>query len=352
MTERSAYDGEDTKDRDPSEQVDIQLSEPSDELIGALGGIEGPVLVLGAGGKMGLHVGAMISRADAAAGREREVLAVSRFSSIHGREAFEKFGVKTLACDLEDDAALEALPDAPNIVFMAGAKFGTSGRSDLLKRMNEDLPKRVAARFPGARILVFSTGCVYSMVPVESGGSREGDATEPPGEYALSCLQREHAFSGASAQFGTRVVLLRLNYSTEFRYGVLVDIAQKVLSGEPVDLTTGWVNVIWQRDAVDQILRAFPLAANPPLILNITGAENLRVRDLAEKFGRIFGIPPVFQGEEGSVCWLNNAAKSHALFGPPPTPVDTIVEWTAGWMKNVGQTFGKPTGFENRSGKF
>lgn len=314
--------------------------------------MRGEVLVLGAGGKMGLHVSAMLARADADAGRQCRITAVSRFSTVHGREAFEEFGIRTIACDLEEDAALAALPDAPNIIFMAGAKFGTSGRTDLLRRMNEELPRRVAGRFPGARILVFSTGCVYSMVSVETGGSTESDPTDPPGEYAKSCLQRECAFAEASEKHGTKAILIRLNYSTEFRYGVLVDIAQKVRDGQPVDLETGWVNVIWQRDAVDQILRAFPLASSPASVLNITGPQILRVRDLAEEFGRIFGVTPVFQGEEGAVCWLNNAAKSHRLFGVPPTSIGEMIHRTAVWIKDGGQTFGKPTGFENRSGKF
>ena len=336
----------------PVDQVEKRLSCPSTVVGEALAGVEGPVLVLGAGGKMGLHVCAMLKRADESRERGRRVVAVSRFSTVHGRSAFEESGVETLACDLEDDAALAALPDAPNIIFMAGAKFGTGDQPDLLRRMNVELPRRVARRFAGARCLVFSTGCVYSMVSPSSGGSRETDPTNPPGEYAKSCLERELAFAGAARDHGSRVALIRLNYSTEFRYGVLVDIAQKVYKGQTVDLSMGWVNVIWQRDAIDHILQAFRLADTNPYILNVTGPKILSVRELAEGFGRLFGREPVIYGKEEETAWLNNAEKAHSLFGLPPAGIGEMMEWTAAWIQSGAGTFGKPTGFEKRSGKF
>jgi len=336
----------------PAGQVEKILSLPSAGLGDAMAGLDGPVLVLGAGGKMGLHVCAMLKRADELRERGRRVTAVSRFSTVHGRGAFEEEGVETLACDLEDDAALAALPDAPNIIFMAGAKFGTGDQPDLLRRMNVELSRRVAGRFAGARCLVFSTGCVYSMVSPSTGGSKETDPTAPPGEYAKSCLERELAFAGAAREHGSRVALIRLNYSTEFRYGVLVDIAQKVQKGDPVDLSMGWVNVIWQRDAVDHILQAFPLADSSPFILNVTGPEILGVRELAEGFGELFGREPSFCGNEQETAWLNSAAKSHALFGPPAARIEEMMEWTAAWIRSGTGTFGKPTGFEKRTGKF
>ena len=336
----------------PVFEVDGRLSSPTPEVSDALAGLDGPVLVLGAGGKMGLHLCAMLRRADQATARARPVTAVSRFSSLHGRASFEEAGVETLACDLEDETALAELPDAPNIIFMAGAKFGTGNQPDLLHRMNVELPRRVARRFAGHRCLVFSTGCVYSMVSPSTGGSKETDPTDPPGDYAKSCLGREMAFAEAARQHGSRVALIRLNYSTEFRYGVLVDIAQKVQNGDPVDVSTGWVNVIWQRDAVDHILRAFPHASRDPFVLNVTGADILSVRELAETFGRLLERTPVFSGSEEPTAWLNNAAKSHTLFGPPPTRIEEMMEWTAGWVQAGGDTFGKPTGFDKRSGKF
>ncbi|MGZ0708226.1 NAD-dependent epimerase/dehydratase family protein [Coraliomargarita sp. W4R53] len=336
----------------PQTQADNFLSNPSNEVTQALAEIHGDIMVLGAGGKMGLHICSMIQRADKQAGRANRVIAVSRFSSVHSRELFEQEGITTIACDLEDPQALQALPSAPNIIFMAGAKFGTADQPDILKRMNEELPKQVAQRFAGARCLVFSTGCVYAMVGPESLGSKETDPTDPPGDYAKSCLMREQAFAHAAQNSGSKVALIRLNYSTEFRYGVLVDIAQKVLKQEPIDLNMGWVNVIWQRDAVDQILQSFPLANTEPLVLNITGEEVLKVRDLAEQFGQLLNQKPRFINQEANTVWLNNAAKSHRLFGAPQTPLGDMMKWTAAWLQSGSTTFGKPTGFDNREGKF
>lgn len=336
----------------PPTQADNFLSTPSEAVTEALSQIQGDIMVLGAGGKMGLHICSMIRRADALAGRPSRVIAVSRFTSVHGREFFEQQGITTIACDLESPEALKALPDAPNIIFMAGAKFGTGDQPDLLKRMNEELPKRVAQRFAGARCLVFSTGCVYAMVSPESQGSKESDRTDPPGAYAKSCLVREEAFTNAAQNSDSKVALIRLNYSTEFRYGVLVDIAQKVLNQEPIDLSMGCVNVIWQRDAVDQILQAFPLANTEPFILNITGEAILSVRDLAEKFGQLLNQTPQLTNQEAATVWLNNAAKSHKLFGLPQASLDEMMEWTAAWLQSGSTTFGKPTGFDNREGKF
>lgn len=333
-------------------QADEFLSQTHPSVIAALGEIEGLILVLGAGGKMGLHVCSMIQASDKTAGRLNRMIAVSRFSTVHGRFAFEAQGIPCIACDLEDEKAVADLPDAPNIIFMAGAKFGTGDQPNILRRMNEELPRRIAKRFSGARCLVFSTGCVYSMVSPESGGSRENDATDPPGAYAESCLQREQAFTKAAHEYGSKVALIRLNYSTEFRYGVLVDIAQKVLNNKPIDLGMGWVNVIWQRDAVDQILQAFPLADASPFILNITGPDILSVKELAENFGGLLEREPRFIGTSKETAWLNNASKSHALFGKPRTSLNTMAEWTAAWLNNDSGTFGKPTGFDNREGKF
>jgi len=228
----------------PLTQADNFLSTPSEAVTQALSRVEGDIMVLGAGGKMGLHICSMIRRADEAAGRPNRVIAVSRFSSMHGRDLFDQQGITTIACDLEDAQALQALPSSPNIIYMAGAKFGTGDQPDLLKRMNEDLPRKVAQRFAGARCLVFSTGCVYAMVSPESQGSKETDRTDSPGAYAKSCLVREEAFASAAQNSGSKVALIRLNYSTEFRYGVLVDIAQKVFNQDPIDLSMGWVNVI------------------------------------------------------------------------------------------------------------
>tara|TARA_B100001971_G_scaffold196455_1_gene204293 strand:+ start:7824 stop:8837 length:1014 start_codon:yes stop_codon:yes gene_type:complete len=336
----------------PLTQADNFLSTPSEAVTQALSRVEGDIMVLGAGGKMGLHICSMIRRADEAAGRPNRVIAVSRFSSMHGRDLFDQQGITTIACDLEDAQALQALPSSPNIIYMAGAKFGTGDQPDLLKRMNEDLPRKVAQRFAGARCLVFSTGCVYAMVSPESQGSKETDRTDSPGAYAKSCLVREEAFASAAQNSGSKVALIRLNYSTEFRYGVLVDIAQKVFNQDPIDLSMGWVNVIWQRDAVDQILQALPLANTEPFVLNITGESILKVQDLAQQFGLLFDKEPQFTNQEKETCWLNNAAKSHQLFGRPSASLNDMIKWTTAWLQSGSTTFGKPTGFDNREGKF
>lgn len=336
---------------DPS-QADEFLSRPGEGLAEAMGEIEGPVMVLGAGGKMGLHVCVMLRRADRAAGREREVIAVSRFSSVHSREAFECEGVRIIAADLEDEEALARLPDCHNLIFMAGAKFGTSDNPGLLERMNIEVPRKVAKRFPGSRFIVFSSGCVYSMVPPETGGPDEDGEVDPPGEYARSCLGREEAFREACLRDGTQAVLIRLNYSTEFRYGVLVDIGSKVFEGQPISLDMGYLNLIWQRDAVDQILRTFTFADSPATVLNITGDQVYSVRELAEGFARRFGRQPTFTGEEADTAWISNASRSHQLLGKPPTGLETMMDWTAEWIRAGYPTFGKPTGFEKRSGRF
>ncbi|MDZ4198544.1 MAG: NAD(P)-dependent oxidoreductase [Kiritimatiellia bacterium] len=336
----------------PMDDADSFLSEPGPALVADLACAEGDTLILGAGGKMGLHTTLMLQRALHRAGRPGRVQAVSRFQSVHGRAEFESRGLEILACDLCDSEALRALPDAPNVIFMAGAKFGTGDRPELLRRMNEELPRQVAARFPDSRFTVFSTGCVYSLASPESGGSTETDPTDPPGEYARSCLAREEAFRQAARQRGTCSCLIRLNYAVEFRYGVLVDIARKVQAGEPMDLSMGYVNVIWQRDAVEQILRCGAAATTEPCVMNIAGPEILPVRELAEAFGRMFGKTPVFTGCEEPTAWLNDASKSHRLFGPPATELKRMMEWTAGWLLAEGRTFGKPTGFENRNGRF
>jgi len=335
-----------------AENVDDFLSEPSPELVENLKQLTGSILVLGAGGKMGLHICKMLRRSAEISGCPISVTAVSRFKSLRGREDFEKAGIPTLQCELENESELSKLPDAPNIIFMAGAKFGTSDQPNLLNRMNVELPKKVAKRFAGARILMFSTGCVYSMVKPESGGSDESAPANPPGAYAQSCLEREKAFVWAAEELGSEVCLIRLNYSTEFRYGVLVDLCQKILRNEPVSLEMGWVNVIWQRDAIDQILRAFPLANSAARPLNITGAGIFSVRELSEKLGIILNRPVSFSSSEGSVAWLNDASESHRMFGQPSTSVETMLEWTAAWARQGNDTFDKPTGFEKSNGKY
>ena len=332
--------------------IDLFLSEPHPGVEDALRAAPGDSLVLGAAGKMGLHLCMMLRRALTAMGRTDRVVAVSRFRTLHATGDFTERGIEVAICDLEDRAALERLPDCPNVFFLAGAKFGTSNRPDLLERMNVLVPRLVAERFAHARVVALSTGCVYPYVAPGTGGSIETDTPDPVGDYAISCLGREREFERASRERGARVSLIRLNYSTELRYGVLVDLCQKVLGAEPVDASMGHVNVIWQRDALAHILRSLPHASAPPFVLNVTGPDILSVRTLAHGFGERLGRTANVVGSEAPTAWLSNAAKAHALFGPPPTPLALMMDWTASWIRGGGATHGKPTGFQVRDGRF
>jgi len=334
------------------ENIDAFLSEPFAATINFVANWTGRVLVLGAGGKMGLHLCRMLKSALVAAHKQVEVIAVSRFTTLRDRSAFEDAGVKTIACDLTDPMQLGRLPDAEVVYFLAGLKFGTAAAPELLHTMNVLVPRMVAERFQRSRIVAFSTGCVYPFVATSSRGADETTLVAPVGEYAVSCLGRESEFAAGSVRFGTPVVLIRLNYSVEFRYGVLVDIATKVRDGEVIDVTMGHVNVIWQRDAVDQIIRSLSVAASPAVPLNITGAEVLSIRHLAEDFGRLFGRTPQFRGAEAPTAWLNDARKSHRLLGAPATPLSDMEAWIVAWLQSNGGTWGKPTGFEKRDGKY
>jgi nucleoside-diphosphate-sugar epimerase len=335
------------------DEVDDVLSRPSPAAIRAAATLDGPVAVLGAGGKMGLHMAAMLRRALDAAGRaDVPVVGVSRFEAATAREPFTRFGVETIPTDLLAEPQVAALPDFRTVYFLAGIKFGTSDRIDTLRRFNEELPATVAARFPKARFVAFSTGCVYPFVTPASGGSRESDPPAPLGAYATTCLGREQAFVEAAARRDTPAVLIRLNYAVEFRYGVLIDIGRKVLAGEPVDVTMGHVNVIWQRDAVDHILQAADLATAPPAVLNVAGLPIVSVRELALRFGRHLGREPVIEGVEAPTAWLSDPTLAHERFGPPQVSLDEAVAWTAAWLAAGGDTYGKPTGFERRDGAF
>jgi hypothetical protein len=231
-------------------------------------------------------------------------------------------------------------------------KFGTAASPGLLRELNIELPKRVAARFRHARIAAFSSGCVYPFVPVESGGAIESTPLSAVGDYAASCIGREHAFAAGAATYGTAVALLRLNYAVEFRYGLLVDIAQQVLAGRPVDVTTGHVNVIWQSDAVAHCIQALELAGSPAAPVDLTGPGTLAVRDLAQRFGSLFDREPIITGREAATAWLNNASWSHRVLGQPPTALEEMTAWIAAWLLQGGDTWGKPTGFERRDGRF
>ncbi len=334
------------------EELDEWISRPAAGVIQTVKETPGTFAVLGAGGKMGFHLANMLRRALEATGREERVIAVSRFGTTKKREQFASAGFDVIAADLSDPRQVEKLPDADQVFFLAGIKFGTSGNPDVLQRMNERMPQLVAERYRTSRIVALSTGCVYEFVTPASGGSTEDSATNPPGEYARSCLGRERAFVENSLAHGTKTSIIRLNYSNELRYGVLVDIAMKVLAGEDVPLETGYVNVIWQGDAVAHVIQSLAHAASPPKVLNVTGDEILSVRELAIMFGQRIGRRPTFTGEPSETAWLNDASLSHHLFGPPSVSVEQMVTWIAEWLRGGGLTLNKPTRFEVRDGDY
>ena len=321
------------------------LSRPSDRDVAFMEHLAGDILILGAGGKMGPSLARLCRRATDVAGRSRCIIAVSRRS-------ISVAGVEAIACDLLERDRIATLPDCPNVLYLAGRKFGSAGNPELTWAMNTVLPAIVAERFRNSRFVVFSTGNVYSLREVASGGSRETDPPAPVGEYAQSCLGRERVFEYFSQRHGTPCVLFRLNYAVDLRYGVLVDIARRVYAGEPVGLAVPAFNVIWQRDANSYALRSFEHCETPPRILNITGAETLLVRDVAEYFAHRFGRPCQFEGPAGGIALLNDASASHKLMGPPEVSGQQLLEMVAEWIEAGGETLNKPTRFEVADGQF
>jgi nucleoside-diphosphate-sugar epimerase len=332
--------------------LELALSEPGESTVRALASLPGDILILGAGGKMGPTLARMTKRASDAAGTPRRIIAVSRFSSPRLPEKLQSWGIETISCDLLDSAALAKLPSAPNIVYMAGMKFGTTGQQSLTWAMNSFLPGLVSDRFRNSRIAAFSTGNVYGLSPVARGGSLETDELIPVGEYAISCLGRERIFEHFSRAANIKTSILRLNYSTELRYGVLVDIAQRVHVGQPVSLSMGYLNAIWQADANNMSLQSLLHAASPPFVINIAGPELLSVRTVAQDFAKRFGKSVQFEGMEAPDALLSNAQKAFQLFGKPLVSYEQMAAWIADWIERGGETLAKPTHFENRAGRF
>lgn len=334
------------------DQLEELLSRPTPPALDALRRIDGNLVILGVSGKMGPTLARMAVRGLEELGLPYQVYGVARFSQPGVQEALEAAGVVPLACDLLDRAALARLPDSRHVVFMAGQKFGTTGNQHMTWAINTYLPGLACERYGDARIVAFSTGNVYPLTPVVEGGAQEHDDPQPVGEYAASCLGRERIFEYYSRTQGLRCAIMRLNYAVELRYGVLVDIARKVLAGQLVDVSMGTANVIWQGDANAQALGLLAHCDTPPFVLNVTGPETVSIRRVAERFGRLFGVSPHFTGTESATALLSNAAKAQALFGYPSVTLDHMLGWIAGWVERGGATLDKPTHFETRDGRF
>ena len=333
-------------------QLESHLSEPTGEVIEAIAALTGDILILGVGGKMGPTLAKQAKSAIDRAGIAKKVIGVSRFSTPGVQEDLHAVGIETIVADLLSENSLQNLPDIQNVILMAGRKFGSTGNESLTWAMNGYLPGRIAEKFRDSRLVIFSTGNVYPLTPVSHGGATENSPVAPIGEYAQSCLSRERICSYFSSQFGTPMAILRLNYAIDLRYGILLDIAEKVYAEEVISLDMGSVNVIWQGDANAVALRAFAHSQSPPLVLNVTGPETVSIRYLASCFGTLFNKPPRFEGEEALTALLSNAAQCHQLFGYPRVSLGQMIEWVAAWVQVGGTTLRKPTHFEVRDGKF
>ena len=331
------------------EQLEDVMTTPAPALAADLDRLSGDILVLGVGGKMGPTLARLAKRA--APGKR--VIGVARFTEAGLRAKLEAWGVECIACDLLEREQVERLPRIENVVFMAGRKFGSSGREDLTWAMNVMVPAQVAEVYRASRIVAFSTACVYPYVDVASGGATEAVPSIPPsGDYANSCVGRERMFEYSSRKHGTPGRFLRLEYAIDMRYGVLHDVGRKVHAGAAIDLTMGHVNVIWQGDANSMALRALAHCTAPASALNLSGPETVSVRALAEAFGRHFGKAPVFTGKESGSAWLVNSGEAHRLFGPPGVTLEPMIAWQADWIARGGASLGKDTHFDARDGKY
>lgn len=335
-----------------TEQLDDLLSEPTDAAVAALARLSGDLIVLGVAGKMGPTLARMARRGSDRAGVERRIIGVARFTDAALEARLRRWGVETIRCDLLDPAQLARLPDVPNVVFMTGMKFGSTGQEALTWAMNCWLPGTVCQKYRHARIAAFSTGNVYGLTPVALGGSLEADPLNATGDYAMSCVGRERIFAHFSRTLAIPMTILRLNYAVEMRYGVLVDLAQRVLAGHPIDLAMGHLNAIWQADASAMALASLGQAASPPLVVNIAGPELLSVRRVAQEFSRLLDRPLRLHGSESADALLSNGQLGHRLFGYPRVTAGQMIHWIADWIARGGETLGKPTHFEVRDGRF
>jgi len=330
------------------EKLEDILSEPTEATKKVVAGLNGDIVVLGAGGKMGPTLAMMLKKASPG----KRIYAASRFSDKTVRSRIEKTQIETIEVDLLDESHYRKLPDVENVFYLAGMKFGSSGNQPLTWAMNSYMPALVAKHYQDSRIVAYSTGNVYPLVDISSAGATEQTSVEPIGEYAQSCLGRERMFEYFSQHNNTPVTLIRLNYANEPRYGIIVDLTSKILNDEPIDLTMGAVNLIWQRDANDYIIQAITLAKSPPAVLNVTGADTIPIKTLAEQIGKVFDIKPKFVSKEAPSALLSNASYCHSMFGSPQTTLEQMIALITKWVTAGKKTLNKPTKYEIRDGKF
>lgn len=332
--------------------LEHQLLAPSTALIEDIKKIQGDIIFLGIGGKMGPSMAKLAIRAIQAAGIDKKIIGVSRFSTNELQQELEDLGIRTIACDLLDPEQLKELPQVPNVIYLAGHKFGTTGNEDFTWAMNTYLPGMIASHFKKSNIVAFSSGNVLPFVPISQAGVSEETTPEPVGEYAQSCLGRERMFEYFAKKNNTPTLIYRLNYAVDFRYGVLVEIAKAVKAQLPIDLTTENVNVIWQGDANEIALRSLLHCQTPAKTLNVTGPEILSIRWIAERFAEHFQTSPIYINAPAGTALLNNASECHRLFGYPRTTIREAIDITAHWLMSGGELWNKDTHFQERKGKF
>lgn len=334
------------------ERLNELLTTPSKELTQEIKKIKGDILVLGAGGKIGPTICVKAMRAIKESGICKKVIAVSRFTDPVTKEYLKENNVEMISCDMQDIEQLRGLPDVENVIYLTGRKFGTVGQEWKTWGVNAALSTHVAEKYKKSNIVVFSSGNIYPIVPLASGGCTEETPVAPVGEYAQSCLARERIFDYYSNQFGTRVFTYRLNYAVDLRYGVIYDIAKKLMEQVPISITSPCFNCIWQGDAAEIAIRGLLRAGSPSVIRNVTGPEIVSVKYVAEKLGELLDKKPLFEGEEANNAYISNAAKAMEEFGYPSVSVETMITWQAQWINAGGRTLNKPTHFEERKGGY
>ncbi len=334
------------------EKLDTLLTTPSDALVEDVKKIKGDIMVLGAGGKMGPTLCILAKNAIEKAGVQKRVIAVSRFTDPIATELLHKNNVETISCDLLNTEQLRALPETENIIYMAGRKFGTDGSEWKTWAMNATLPAFVAEKFQKSNIVVFSSGNIYPIVPLSGGGCSEEDKVGPIGEYTMSCLARERAFEYAANHYGTKIFMYRLNFAVDLRYGVLYDMADRIMKGEPISIATPVLNCIWQGSANEIAIRGLLHAESPAKIMNVTGPETVSIQKAAKMLGKILSKEPIFEGEPGNDAYLNDSAEAMETFGYPAVSIRTLIRWQAEWILDGGRALGKPTHFEERKGSY